>query len=190
LHGLPGSQNGFDNSGHAGDILWHTQQSNIDRSSAIIKILAAEFSQPQYASSVVAIGACSTSPRFWDAKSSSWLFCEQIDPRHLLCSHHGRMHIIQILAPMNEPAGFASSALLSAARQYWFDSYGNIRQSGTDVVEVIHDAFQDLSYWSGVMPSSGYQNVMMDTHHYEIFSDDQVAMTYQQHITVNFFFSF
>jgi len=91
---------------------------------------------------------------------------------------------------MNEPAGFASSALLSAARQYWFDSYGNIRQSGAAVVEVIHDAFQDLSYWSGVMPSSRYQNVMMDTHHYEIFSNDQVALTYQQHITVTFFFFF
>jgi len=89
---------------------------------------------------------------------------------------------------MNEPAGFASSALLSAARQYWFDSYGNIRNSGTDVAELIHDAFQDLSYWSGVMPSSGYQNVMMDTHHYEIFTNDQVAMTYQQHITVSIFF--
>jgi len=102
---------------------------------------------------------------------------------------HGRMHITQMVAPMNEPAGFASSALLSAARQYWFDSYSNIRQSGTAVVEVIHDAFKDLSYWSGVMPSSRYQNVMMDTHHYEIFSNDQVAMTYQQHITVSYFFT-
>jgi hypothetical protein len=93
------------------------------------------------------------------------------------------------LAPMNEPAGYASSALLSAARQYWYDSYGNIRTDSSDVVEIIHDAFQPLSYWSGIMPtSSGYQNVMMDTHHYEIFSDDQVAMTYQQHISVSHIF--
>lgn len=89
-----------------------------------------------------------------------------------------------LTAPMNEPAGFSSSALLSATKQYWYDSYGNIRSDG-NLVEVIHDAFEDLSYWSGIMPSSkGYSNVMMDTHHYEIFSNDQVALTYPQHISV------
>lgn len=56
LHGVPGSQNGFDNSGHRGSINWNTQQSNIDRSSAIIKTLAAEFSQAKYNNVVSAIG--------------------------------------------------------------------------------------------------------------------------------------
>lgn len=84
---------------------------------------------------------------------------------------------------MNEPAGYSSSSLLAATRQYWYDSYGNIRQNG-GLVEVIHDAFQALTYWNGVMPSSGYSNVMMDTHHYEIFSDAEEALTYPQHISV------
>lgn len=73
-----------------------------------------------------------------------------------------------VLAPMNEPATYTSSALLAATRQYWYDSYGNIREDGV-LVEVIHDGFQDLSYWSDFMPSSsGYSNVMLDTHHYEV----------------------
>lgn len=140
LHGVPGSQNGFDNSGHRGSINWNTQQSNIDRSSAIIKTLAAEFSQAKY------------------------------------------NNVVSAIAPMNEPAGYSSSSLLSATRQYWYDSYGNIRQNGA-LVEVIHDAFQALTYWNGIMPSSGYSNVMMDTHHYEIFSDAEEALTYPQHIS-------
>lgn len=58
LHGVPGSQNGFDNSGQRGSILWNTEQSYIDRTNAIIKTLAAEFSQSQYANTVSAIGEC------------------------------------------------------------------------------------------------------------------------------------
>lgn len=161
LHGVPGSENGFDNSGHRGAINWNTAQSNIDRSSAIIKTLAAEFSQAKYNNVVSAIGGC---------------FSISI----IIITH---VLIYLYLAPMNEPAGYSSSGLLSATRQYWYDSYGNIRENG-NLVEVIHDAFQALTYWNGVMPSSGFSNVMMDTHHYEIFSDAEEALSYPQHISV------
>ncbi|KDQ12592.1 glycoside hydrolase family 5 protein [Botryobasidium botryosum FD-172 SS1] len=57
LHGAPGSQNGFDNSGRRGDALWHTEAQNVARTSAIIKLLAAEFSKDKYANSVSAIAA-------------------------------------------------------------------------------------------------------------------------------------
>ncbi|KAH9486277.1 Glucan 1,3-beta-glucosidase [Psilocybe cubensis] len=44
LHGVPGSQNGFDNSGEKMTFpQWQTQQSYIDRSKAIIKTLASMF---------------------------------------------------------------------------------------------------------------------------------------------------
>jgi hypothetical protein len=49
----------FDNSGQAGNPEWQTSTDNVDRTSAIIKMLAAEFAQPQYASVVVAIGSLS-----------------------------------------------------------------------------------------------------------------------------------
>ncbi|KAF8317388.1 exo-beta-1,3-glucanase [Clavulina sp. PMI_390] len=141
LHGVPGSQNGYDNSGHRGTPTWQTSSSYITRTNNIIKTLSAEFSQSSYADVVVGI------------------------------------------APMNEPAGYYSSQLLSAAKQFWYDSYGNIRQNG-NVMEVMHDAFQSLDYWDGIMPySKGYTEVMMDTHHYEIFSNADVAMSYSQHIS-------
>jgi hypothetical protein len=46
----------FDNSGHEGPALWHTETSNVHRTIAIMNLLAAEFSKPQYANVVTAIG--------------------------------------------------------------------------------------------------------------------------------------
>lgn len=44
LHGAPGSQNGFDNSGHRVDYpTWHTQSGAVARTNAIIKTLVSKF---------------------------------------------------------------------------------------------------------------------------------------------------
>jgi len=47
--------------------------------------------------------------------------------------------------------------------------YGTSQQSSTLVM--IHDAFQPLSYWNGFMPPPNWQDVMIDTHIYEMFSN-------------------
>lgn len=44
---------------------------------------------------------------------------------------------------------------------------GSSTESNT--VELIHDAFQDLSYWDGFMVD-GYDGVAMDTHIYQMFT--------------------
>ncbi len=46
---------GYDNSGHRGNADWATQQSNIDRTKAIIQSIAQEFSDPQYYGVVTAL---------------------------------------------------------------------------------------------------------------------------------------
>ncbi|TRM66211.1 glycoside hydrolase family 5 protein [Schizophyllum amplum] len=145
LHGVPGSQNGFDNSGQRMNYpTWHTSQSNIDRSNAVIKTLADMFKD--------------------------------------------RTDTVTIIAPLNEPAGFQGSDVLSAVRQFWRDSYGNIRfpyGSGreSNTVELIHDAFQDLSYWNGFMTPHDFEGVAMDTHIYTIFSDSEAAMSFDEHVS-------
>jgi glucan 1,3-beta-glucosidase len=50
------TQAGFDNSGRRGAANWATQQSNIDRTKAVIQSIAEEFSDPQYYGVVTAIG--------------------------------------------------------------------------------------------------------------------------------------
>jgi len=83
LHGAPGSQNGFDNSGHRVDFPgWHTESGAVARTNKIIKTLASKF-----------------------ASNPS---------------------VVPIIAPLNEPAGFYDE-MMGTIKQYWYDSYGNIR---------------------------------------------------------------
>ncbi|VDC03463.1 unnamed protein product [Peniophora sp. CBMAI 1063] len=105
-------------------------------------------------------------------------------------SSHGLKLVIDLHgAPgsQNGPAGYYSSQLLNAARQYWKDSYGNIRypygtSQQSNTVELIHDAFQGLPYWTNFMPAPAYQGVAIDTHIYQVFSDAENARSQQQHI--------
>ncbi|KAK4554533.1 hypothetical protein LTR86_008387 [Recurvomyces mirabilis] len=55
LHGAPGSQNGQDNSGLIGPVLFATNTSNSDRSLNVLRNLTEEFPQPQYGDTVVGI---------------------------------------------------------------------------------------------------------------------------------------
>jgi hypothetical protein len=48
--------------------------------------------------------------------------------------------------------------------------FGTGQQSNNLVL--IHDAFQPLSYWNNFMPPPKYEGVAMDTHVYQMFSDD------------------
>lgn len=146
LHGAPGSQNGFDNSGQRMSYpTWQSNQTNIDRTNDIIKTIIS-----------------------------------MVDSEY---------QTVPIIAPLNEPAGYDGSTMLSVVKQYWLDSYGNIRypeagsSTQSNTVELIHDAFQDLSYWNGFMTyANGYEGVAMDTHIYQMFTDQQVAYNYSQHI--------
>jgi glucan 1,3-beta-glucosidase len=55
LHGAPGSQNGQDNSGLIGPVLFASNTSNIDRSLDVLRNLTEEFSQGEYGGVVTAI---------------------------------------------------------------------------------------------------------------------------------------
>ena len=48
--------------------------------------------------------------------------------------------------------------------------FGTDQQSNTLVL--IHDAFQPLSYWNNFMPSPKWEGVGMDTHTYQMFTDE------------------
>ncbi|PWN50344.1 glycoside hydrolase [Violaceomyces palustris] len=57
LHSVPGSQNGFDNSGHAGAINWAKNPSYYTQTQYAFNRLVTEFSQPDYKGTVTAIEA-------------------------------------------------------------------------------------------------------------------------------------
>ena len=87
---------------------------------------------------------------------------------------------------------FAKKRSFDGALKYWYNSYQNIRYilclccvfneliasnrypSGgsqeSNTVVVLHDAFQPPSYWSGFMPPPNYKGILMDTHIYQMFT--------------------
>lgn len=67
LHGAPGSQNGFDNSGHAGSVEWQTGD-NVDATISVLKTIAAKYSGSAYADTVIAIELINE-PISWDGNN-------------------------------------------------------------------------------------------------------------------------
>ena len=55
LHGAPGSQNGYDNSGQRGEANWPYDAENIERTKAIVSTIAKKYSDPQYYGVVTAL---------------------------------------------------------------------------------------------------------------------------------------
>lgn len=73
-HGSPGSQNGFDNSGHAGAVEWQ-QGTNMDQSTAVLVQMAKKYGSTAYADVVFGI-ELTNEPISWGAntlaKTQTW----------------------------------------------------------------------------------------------------------------------
>lgn len=135
LHGAPGSQNGFDNSGHTGTIAWQSGD-NVPNTLRAIQALADRYA-----------------------------------------AHTDVVTGIELL---NEPANWGND--LSQIKKFYYDGWGNIRTQGQTAV-TIHDAFLDPRSWNGFMNTeSGVNNVILDTHIYQVFSQSEVAMKPCAHV--------
>ena len=135
--------NRFDNSGQRMSFpTWQSNTANIARTNQIIQSIANEFG-PQY-QTVAAIQPLN-----------------ECVPILVYCT----------ALTLARPAGFDGSAVLNAVHTYWLSSYNAIRGSSANTLQLIHDAFQPLSYWNGWEQPSNYQGVAMDTHIYQMFSN-------------------
>lgn len=86
---------------------------------------------------------------------------------------HPAVAAIQLL---NEPLG--PNLNMDTVRQFYMDGWGNLRDSGVAVT--FHDAFQGVTSWNSW--GSGMWNLLLDTHHYEIFDTSAVAMSIDDHV--------
>jgi len=70
---------------------------------------------------------------------------------------------------------------MDGVRQYWMDGWGTVRDYG-NIAVVIHDAFSaEPSDWNGFM-STGWNNVILDTHQYQVFNPSQLALSIDEHV--------
>jgi glucan 1,3-beta-glucosidase len=124
LHGVPGSQNGWDHSGRQGALGWHTSKENIAHSLRVIEDLAAR------------------------------------------CQAYDNLLGIELV---NEPR---QDVPLEILKSYYQEGYQRVRKhlSQDRAAVVIHDSFRPYQ-WDDFMPESDYNKVILDTHLYQCFSD-------------------
>jgi len=86
---------------------------------------------------------------------------------------HPAVSSIQLL---NEPLG--PNMDMNTVRQFYMDGWGNLKDS--NVAVAFHDAFQGVTSWNNW--GSGMWDLLLDTHHYEIFDNGMVSQDLAGHI--------
>lgn len=89
---------------------------------------------------------------------------------------HASHPAVSAIELLNEPLG--PNLDMNTVRQFYMDGWGNLRDS--NVAVTFHDAFEGVTSWNDW--GAGMANLLLDTHHYEIFTNDAVAMSLQDHI--------
>jgi hypothetical protein len=146
LHGAPNSQNGcveaqpmfcaasmraaahsFDNSGQVGEMRWHTDQQNIDRTKVVISKVVAEFAKPEYGGAVTLVellnepagfkdrGIMPTYQKYLNVRQN--LLTCGLDLRGTLCRmgtsssafQMARRHLLPLLSPSTTPSSCLAS---------------------------------------------------------------------------------
>ncbi|KAK7032151.1 hypothetical protein VNI00_013325 [Paramarasmius palmivorus] len=188
LHGAPGSQNGFDNSGQRMDFpQWHTNSNNVQRTNNVIKQIADMFKDNK--DNVPIIAPLNEPAGFYGDDVLNVV--RQVSTICLMDRNNANL----VLLPLNSfgstvMATFGTSFVLEHKNGTGYSPtgsslrypYGSDRQS--DTVVLLHDAFQPLSYWQGFQTPPNFQGVAMDKHIYQMFSDAEVSRSNQEHINV------
>jgi len=89
---------------------------------------------------------------------------------------HASHPAVAAIELLNEPLG--PNLDMNVVRQFYMDGWGNLRD--TNVAVTFHDAFQGVTAWNSW--GAGMWNLLLDTHHYEIFDNSMVAQDLNSHI--------
>lgn len=153
LHGAPGSQNGFDNSGLFlnNTPTWQDKQENIDLTSRVLQKIYTKYGSKEF------------SEKYGDT--------------------------ILGIEVLNEPLGGKLS--MDKLKDFYKKSYYDARlYQDTNNTIVLHDAFQGLGYWNHFLDTRGNSssrlsnyNILIDHHHYEVFTPSQLNLTIEEHIS-------
>lgn len=103
--------------------------------------------------------------------------------RSLASRYAPQSDVVTAIELLNEPMGPVLDQ--GSLKKFYYDGWGTVRDSNQDTVVMIHDAFLDIvNYWNGFMnTAAGVNDVMLDTHIYQIFSNELVSMSPSQHVS-------
>ncbi|KAL9600947.1 MAG: hypothetical protein Q9219_002882 [cf. Caloplaca sp. 3 TL-2023] len=88
--------------------------------------------------------------------------------------------VVVAIELLNEPLASALTGGTNAVTQFYNDGYGNVRKiSNTPVM--VHDAFQNVSFWNGVLPPPDKSGVIVDHHEYQVFKEELLRLSPADH---------
>ncbi|KAH3903341.1 glycoside hydrolase family 5 protein SCDLUD_000967 [Saccharomycodes ludwigii] len=85
---------------------------------------------------------------------------------------------------INEPLGPVLD--MDGLKQYYLDGYDYLRNTlQSDQIVIIHDAFESYHYWDDFLTlSDGNWGVVVDHHHYQVFSNGELERDIDTHVEV------
>lgn len=124
----------------------------------------------------------------------SWAFLEddnlQVTTRvinHLLDKYSQDQYLDTVVGVelINEPLGPVLD-MNKLKQNYYTPAYNYLRNTlQRNQIIVIHDAFQAFNYWDDFLTSSsGAWGVVLDHHHYQVFSSPELARSIDEHVAV------
>ncbi|KAI3402439.1 hypothetical protein KGF56_004847 [Candida oxycetoniae] len=140
LHGAPGSQNGFDNSGLRDKLEWQTGN-NTQITLNVLNTIFEKYGGTEYSDVVIGIEL------------------------------------------LNEPLGTVLD--IEKIKQFYQDGYNALRKTGSTTPVIIHDAFLPIGSWNDFLTvDKNAWSVVLDHHHYQVFTAGEIERTIDQHISV------
>ncbi|KAL5393589.1 hypothetical protein PMIN06_007439 [Paraphaeosphaeria minitans] len=89
---------------------------------------------------------------------------------------HASHPAVSAIELLNEPMG--PSLDMNTVKQFYMDGWGNLKDS--QVAVAFHEAFIGVTSWNDW--GAGMANLLLDTHHYEVFNVDQLSMSPDDHV--------
>ncbi|TIB74891.1 cellulase [Wallemia mellicola] len=84
--------------------------------------------------------------------------------------------IVEAIELLNEPQSAAHPEMLGTLKSFYQNGYGIVSQKAATA---IHDGFLDVNQWNDFL-TSPQENVYLDTHKYQVFSDQQLQSSDEQ----------
>jgi glucan 1,3-beta-glucosidase len=162
LHTVPGSQNGFDNGGLCGVCKFHTDPPAVELALTVLERLAARYGDR---------------PGLWGIE----VLNEPISPALWTLLDVPRRY------PAKDPARAAGSEGVPTEFlvDFYARAYRRIREVAPDVRIVFHDGFR-IGEWVGVLDTSAFDNVVVDTHMYVMMAGQRDLHGYLEYIDRTF----
>lgn len=88
--------------------------------------------------------------------------------------------VVTSIEAVNEPS-IPGGVPIDHVKEYYNRAFDALRKRNDETTLVLHDGFLPVDSWNGFL-SGNYKNVMMDTHHYQVFDNGLLAMDLNSHV--------